>query len=94
MFEFYKYCLNQDSLGDTTLERMCQRDSDFYIRLLDDVENKFVKTDPFMGFLNERGHLDLKIKENAICFSASPLAYVLAMKKFPDHEFPITKEGN
>ena len=92
MFNFFNYCIDSRTLGSTTLESMC-KDKTFYLSLLDLVEHEIVNTNPFLKFLDSRGHLDICVKQNAIRFSTNPLCYVLACKKYPDYEFKITKEN-
>ena len=88
MFNFFSYNI---FLEGTTLEKEVANDQTLYLSVLDRVENQIIKTNPFLQFLNNRGHLSVDIRENSIQFSTNPLAYVLAAKKIPDYEFKITK---
>lgn len=47
----------------------------------------FIKKNEMLTFMNSRGYLHVDVKENRIEFSATPTAFLISAKKFPDYDF-------
>ena len=77
--------------GNESLEKLTNENTMAMEKVLDFVE-EYSARNKFLNFLKSRDYLAIQVKDNGIIFSTTPLAFVLASKKFPEQKWNL-KEG-